>query len=337
MQQIPPTSHRDAGRSVTLGILASARWTIRTDNAPLIPHPAFSPIIADPTVVSPEDSPDGLWYLFAHSAWGIHLYLSTDGIAWRDRGVVILDAMRSFLHHDDDGWSIVYERYPRLALALTALWARTWRSWIELRRSPDLRQWGPPIALLNPSLPWHEAAGLGKAVGNPCLVKAGGTYRLYYSASLVRIPDCGFNEPQSIGVAEAKRLEGPYIPNPEPMLGVDPGDRWANLSRGAIRLIKVDDGWAGFENGIYMDRDTGKSGSAILLLGSADGLSWRRLVEEPIVRPTAGWMRSHVYAACPVPRPDGSIRLYFNARNDWTLSRGVEGIGLAEGAPTAGP
>jgi hypothetical protein len=166
-------------------------------------------------------------------------------------------------------------------------------------------------------------------------VKDGSRWLLYYSASLIRIPDCGFNEPESIGIAEAARIEGPYEPRPDPILIPDAADPWANLSRGALRLMRLEDGWAGFENGIYIDGRSGVSGSAILLLASRDGTSWERLRAAPLVAPGAAWMRSHVYASCPVERRV-EIWLYFNARDDWLLSRGRECIGRVIGSPGRG-
>ena len=313
--------------------LRAFRWQDVGD-APLIPHPRFSPLIADPAVVAPEESPDGLWHLFAHSAWGIHAYSSTDSRSWRDHGIVVRHAMRPWVFHDAGQWQLLYERYPAFGLALTVLPARRWRSWIEMRSSPDLKGWRSPRILLEPSLSWHASPGKGDAVGNPCLVKAGVRYRLYYSASLTWIPDCGFNEPAFIGVAESDTLEGPYVPQPRPMLQADPADPLSNLSPGCIRVVALADGWAGFQNG--MSLVSGVSSSALLLLSSADGLRWERAAPMPIVSPGAGWKASHVYAACPVPRPGGEILLYYNARSAARLRNGRECIGLACGRPAEG-
>ena len=54
---------------MTLRALVTYRWHDESD-APLVRHSRFSPIIADPAVVPPENAPDGLWHLYAHSAWG---------------------------------------------------------------------------------------------------------------------------------------------------------------------------------------------------------------------------------------------------------------------------
>jgi hypothetical protein len=310
--------------------LRAYRWGDASE-APLISHPAFSPLIADPVALPPEQTPDGAWRLYAHSAWGIHEYASADGRAWKDRGIILRDAMRPWVMREGDAWYMLYERYRTLGMAQSLLPGRTWRSHIEMRSSPDLRRWGKPITLLEPCLTWHEKPGLGRSVGNPCLVRAGAGWRLYYSAGLVRVPDCGFNEPEFVGLARSDRIEGPFAPETERMLSPDPSDPEASLSRGSLRVMRLSDGWAGFENGISFS--AGRSRSAILLLFSRDGLRWERLAPAPIVSPSPGWRRSHVYAACPVAGTAGEILLYYNARDDWPISRGRERIGLAIGTP----
>ncbi len=86
---------------------------------PLIEPPRFSPVIADPSFLFPEETPSGDWELFAHSAWGIHRYSSMDGLSWRDRGIVVRNAMRPFVRRHGDEFLLYYEQYAPLALPLT--------------------------------------------------------------------------------------------------------------------------------------------------------------------------------------------------------------------------
>jgi hypothetical protein len=315
---------------MTLRALVTYHWHDESA-APLVGHPRFSPIIADPAVVAPEDAPDGKWHMYAHSAWGIHEYLSADGRRWRDRGVVVRGAMRGWVLFDSGVWHLVYERPLPFGLAATVIPGLQWRSRIEMRSSADLLRWGSPRTVLEPSRDWASSPGLGAAVSCPCLVKSEGRFLLYYSAGLVRVPDCGFNEPRFIGLAEADRVDGPYVSLPEPLLAPGPETPWANLSRGSLRVVRLEDGWAGFENGISFD--SGVSTSALFLLQSRDGKCWEQASPRPVVAPEAGWKRSHVYAGCPVARKNGEVFLYYNARNDWPLPRGRENIGLAIGRP----
>jgi hypothetical protein len=311
---------------MTSAELARATWRLDARN-PLVRPPFPSPIIADPTFLAPAESPDGRWHLFAHSLFGVHHHVSADGLAWRRERRVCGNALRAFLFRDGGAYRLLYERC-RLMLPMRRT---SWYSHIEMRTSTDLERWSAPTVLLRPSLDWHHEQGGGAAVGNPCLLKTARGYRLYYSAGLVRLSDCGFDEPRHIGVADALDLTGPFTPHPRPILSPGPDDPFANLGAGSVKILPVDDGWVAFQNGIYWDAAARHSGSAVRLLASPDGLSFTPL-GPPFLRPTDGWMRSHVYAVDV--RPVGrELVLYFNARNAWHWLAGREAIGRATAEP----
>lgn len=307
----------------------SLRWA--DDGRPLIQPPRFSPLVADPAFLFPEETPDGRWRLFAHSAWGIHSYGSEDGVEWRDAGIVVRNAMRPFVRRIEDGFLLYYEKYPPLRLPLTALPLHPrWRSRIEVRRSTDLRHWEAPTAVVLPELPWEDAGRLGKSVGNPCLAEAGSgaphRWRLYFSASLVHLPDCGFEEPRFIGMAEADAPTGPFHQRPDPIL--DPASI-GELGAGCIKVLRLEDGWIGLQNRISVD-GAGRSRSALWILASEDGIRWHAAQDTPLLAPSAGsgWRSSHVYACDVRFRPhDGRWYLYYNARDGWYKTEGRERIG----------
>jgi hypothetical protein len=170
-------------------------------------------------------------------------------------------------------------------------------------------------------------------MGNPCLVRLAAGYALYYSAALVHVPDCGFNEPLHVGYATATTLAGPWQLRATPVLSPDPADPRCNLGAGAMKVVRVADGWVGLHNGIAYDRATGRSRSAISVRTSSDGLEWRYAHGEPIVAPDTGWRRRFVYA-CDVRRDPRTGRwlLYFNGRDDAPLWKGREAIGFVVGA-----
>jgi len=313
-----------------LGDIKAVKWSDYSENY-LIDHPALSPVLADPTFTLPENSPDGRWHLFAHSVWGIQHFVSADGIKWKGLGVAIANAMRPYLYYEAGVYYLFYEKYPPLSLVLSAIKGRKWYSEIAVSRSADLRKWSAPKVLIRPELPWHTADG-NRSVSNPCLVKQDGTYLLYYSASLVYIPDCGFNEPDSIALARSANITGPYELQDKPVIEVNKNDPWCNLSCGSIKVLKCDDGFAGFENGIYWNEEKKQSGSAIITLKSTDGMKWERMLQEPVLRPTSGWRKSHIYA-CDVRYRDAEKTwyMYYNARNGWPVSEGQERIGLLVG------
>jgi len=310
--------------------IKSIQWNDFSPN-PLIRHPLLSPVLADPTFCFPGDSPDNLWHLFAHSVWGIQHYTSPDGATWKGHGIAISNAMRPYLYFEGGTYYLLFEKYRPLSLVLSWIKGRKWYSEIAIMQSKDLKKWENEVILIRPELEWQQSQG-NKSVSNPCLIKVGNQYRLYFSASLVYIKDCGFNEPDSIGMATSESIRGPYRVNGEPLISVNSQDPWCNLSCGSIKVLQCEDGFAGFENGIYWDGQKQQSGSAIIVLQSADGMKWERLIPEPVLKPSSGWRRSHIYA-CDVKY--SSTRrtwyMYYNARNDWEVSKGQENIGLLTG------
>lgn len=231
---------------------------------------------------------------------------------------------------------LYFEAYRPFALPLTALPLRPrWHSLISFSESTDLQSWSRPRAVLSPDLPWMTDIKLGDSVSNPCLVEGGAggaeAWRLYFSASLAFIPDCGFCEPRFIGVATGPDPAGPFAilsrPIVDPAMDLMPGV----LGAGSLKAIPMEDGWIGLQNKIYRGAD-GKSRSAIFLLRSDDGFSWQTARPEPLLAPSSGWMASHVYACdCRFSEKDGLWHLYFNARDAWRIKDGVERIGKLVG------
>lgn len=307
---------------LTRAQIAELRWDVH--GAPLIEPPFPSPIIADPTFLPPEQCPDGRWHLWAHSMFSLGSYRSSDGIRWKRGKPVTRSALRAQILSPaeglDSGYRLTYEKsrffIPRV---------RPWRSWIESRDGSDLQTWSGPTVLLRPSLAWHRSGRVGESVSNPCLVHCDDGWRLYYSAGLTMIPDCGFPEPTHVGVAEADHPDGPFTALPNPILS--PGDGPANLASGALKVLRVADGWVGFQNAITYDGV--HSASAIWVLGSDNGLNWSVLTDEPALAPDgAKWRSTHVYALDVRDTAIGP-RMYFNARDGYHWTRGRERIGLA--------
>lgn len=338
---------------MTIGDFLALSWS--APGPALIGPPPPSPVIADPSFLFPEETPDGVWELFAHSAFGIHRYSSQDGLSWRDRGTAVWHAMRPFARRHGASYDLYFERYRPFALAMTALPVRPrWRSEVAVSSSADLSSWSRPKTLIAPSTSWARDPELGDSASNPCvagplgddgrpaggqnsenLARSGGAaaWRLYYSASLSWIDDCGFCEPRYIAVAEGPSPTGPFSPRPAPIIDPALDPLPGVIGSGSIKVIAMDDGWIGLQNKIYADAG-GKSRSAIFTLRSVDGLSWEPARSEPLLAPAPGWTSSHVYACdCRFREADGSWHLYFNARDGWRISEGVERIGKIVGRP----
>ncbi|HUX40362.1 MAG TPA: hypothetical protein VMV83_04260 [Rectinemataceae bacterium] len=329
---------------MTTEAFLALRWF--DDDRPLVEPPFPSPILADPTFLFPSETAAATlegagakaahakptWALFAHTAFGIRRYISEDGLAWQDRGQVVANAMRAFVRRIDGEFILAYEKYRPFALPLQLLPRRPrWHSRLEARRSADLERWSEPEVLLEPDFAWARAPGLGESLSNPCLVPTGSGWRLWFSASLVTIADCGFDEPRFIACADAAAPTGPFAAPSGPRLApsLEKGDDL--LGEGSIKVIELEDGWIGLQNKIFRGID-GRSRSAIFLLRSEDGLSFRAARREPLLGPSSGWRSSHVYACdCRRDPEDGSWYLYYNARDGWYKTKGRERIGRLVG------
>ncbi len=293
--------------------LAEAKWVDHPRN-PLIEPPRPEWMIADPTVLPPDRTPDHQWHLFANSVGFINHYHSDDGLTWRKLGGRLFRGIRPFLYSEDGTYYLLYE-----------LHRAPWRSEIVVRRSRDLTNWDAPQTLLAPSTPW-DGRGL-RFTGNPCLVKAGDEYRLYFSCGWIWLWDCLYFEPKYVGVATSRVLLGPYVRRDELLIAPRADQPYLNFGAGSVKVIADGDGgWWMFHNGIYKDSER-RSRSAIFIWRSSDGFHFAQQTPEPIVAPEpTGWKRSFVYAFDAVEY-GGELRLYYNARDGWL--RGSERIGLA--------
>jgi hypothetical protein len=288
-------------------------WTEHPGN-PLIQPPWPEFVIADPTFLPPDQTPDGRFHLFAHGLiLGIHHFVSSDGIHWERLGRVTM-GMRPFLVRHEGYWLF----FERLVSPV--------KSKVCAVRSDDLATWSRARTVVEPSLPWEGT--VARTNGNPCVVRRGDEWWLWYSAGLCWLKDCGFPEPLHVGLARAPRLEGPWRKHPDPVLSPSPDVPHRNLGAGALKVLEAGGRLWGFNNGIYTDAE-GRSRSDIRLLTSDDGLAWSEACGKPLVAPSDGWKRALVYAQ-DVRLVGGRWWMFYNARDGWFLGR--ERIGLATAA-----
>lgn len=238
-------------------------------------------------------------------------------------------AMRPFIMKHGPGFYLYYERYRPFQVLFSWLTWWRWKSRIEVMSSADLDNWSAPKVVLRPGLAWHRDSPYGESVSNPCTVAAKDGFRLYYSASLRLVPDCGFCEPAHIGMATSVAATGPFVPEETPQLSPVPDRPWMNLGAGAMKVLRLDDGFVALQNGIYTDGN-GKSGSAIYAVPSRDGRHWQlqraRCILSP--DPAIAWRASHVYALdCRYVAGERRWYLFFNGRNRAHWTGGREAIG----------
>lgn len=298
------------------------------ENNPIIKNPPTSFVIADPSVLTPDESHNGKWQLFCHTFFGIFRYESDDGISFEKKERIVRRAMRPDINYIDGRYYLFYERTRPVIFNALSLLGTKWISEIYLTESEDFTSWSKPRPALEKSRKFEEYKN-GYALSNPFLIKDGDKWRLYYSCGQTFIKDCGFCEPEHISFAESKRIRDGYNARTSPIISPDKNDPRLNLCSGCLKVYRLKDCYIGLQNGIF-EKD-GKSHSAIMLLKSDDGISFEFVKDLLVPQKCAGsdWMAQYVYACC-LTCYQGTLRLYFNARNVSDNLRGRESIGIFE-------
>ncbi|MBE6796117.1 MAG: glycosyl hydrolase family 43 [Ruminococcaceae bacterium] len=298
------------------------------ENNPIIKNPLSSFVIADPCVLTPDESHDKKWHLFCHTFFGVYHYESDDGISFKNCGKIVKRAMRPNINCIDGRYYLFYERTkPVICNALTLLGAK-WKSEIYCVESENFKEWTKPRLVLGQTRDFERDEN-GSALSNPFLIKTEDDYRLYYSCGQTFIKDCGFCEPRHISFAESKNITDGYLARTKPIISPDKNIEWLNLCSGCLKVYRLKDCYIGLQNGIF--EKGGKSHSAIMLLKSDDGEKFEFV--KPFLVPQkcgkSNWMAQYVYACC-LTYYDNRLRLYFNARNVSNNLTGRESIGIFE-------
>lgn len=286
-------------------------------------------VVADPSLLLPEEAPDGKFHMFFHTHFGVYDYVSGDGINFAKSLKIVSQALRPNINRTENGYVLYYERTaPVLKTLFTAFGIGKWDSEIRMKTSKDLINWSESKPAVT------EAGGLelyesGRSISNPFYLSDGDTERLYFSCGLTLIKDCGFCEPTYISYAERKAGETEFISSGRPIISPDRDSKYLNLCSGCLKVYKVKDGYIGIQNGLY--EENGKSRSAILLLESDNGIDFTFV--KPLIEPSFSddrkWMKQFVYASHLVEH-NGKFRIYFNARDTANPIKGRECIGFYE-------
>ncbi len=311
-------------------------WQDYSDT-PLINPPFPDWILADPSVLTPSESPDKTWHMFVHGMFGLYHYTSKTGLVWKKQSKTIVRmGFRPWIYNENKKYYLIYEKINVLGKTPFRVNFPYYNSHLEIITSEDLINWDKPKVMVRPTLSWHKTPPSNGNIGNPCLIKIGNKYRLYYSAGLIYLPDCRFCEPRYLGVAESKNIFGPYKFISKPLHTGD-NDKYTNISASANRVyhperaMKVyshNNGYIGLQTCIFKNPKTRKSTASIRFTRSQDGLHWES-ISGPIVKPDKEWKRSHVYVG-DLKSFGNELRIYYNARNGWVWGREAVGLSVAK-------
>lgn len=315
-------------KNLTINQMLQAEFKV-SEQSPVIKPFDGSFIVADPSVLTPDNCHDNKWHMFLHTNLGVYQFISEDGICFSKMQKVVNRAMRPNINRIDNTYYLFYERTRSLfANALNVVNAVRWKSEIYVTQSDDLINWSEPKSVIGNTRDF-ERSKRGTAISNPFFLQEKEVNRLYYSCGMTYIDDCKFCEPTHISYAESKDITKGYVSAVSPLISPDKRNPYLNLCSGCLKVYKLSDGYIGIQNGIY-EKD-GKSHSAIFLMSSQDGLefSFEKMLIEPHVVHGKDWMKQFVYASHLV-KHENTLRLYFNARDKANPVLGRECIGFAE-------
>lgn len=314
--------------NITINQILQADFKVN-EQSPILKPFDGSFVVADPSVLTPDNCHDNKWHMFFHSTLGVHHFISEDGINFSKVQKVLSNAMRPNINKVGNTYYLFYEKTRSLfANALNVVNIVKWKSEIYVTQSEDLLNWSEPRLVIGNTRAF-EKSDRGTALSNPFLLRENGLNRLYYSCGMTYIDDCKFCEPTHITYAESENIADGYISADSPLISPDKNNPYLNLCSGCLKVYKLKDGYIGIQNGIY-EKD-GKSHSAIFLMTSADGLEFefKKMLVEPGVVHGKDWMKQFVYASHLV-KYGNTLRLYFNARDISNPISGRECIGFAE-------
>ena len=170
--------------------LTNAVWSSYSEWA-IWQSPWYEMRLSAPAVLLPEDSPDGLWHLFAHSWMGIEHYSSPSGFDWSKVSLVALRGHYPSLYRERNTWHLVYESHDRDYSGSIRLDRKRTISRIWMMSSSDLRNWSSPQMILSAAdVPYASDFSVPR-LAHPQIVPWEGGYRLYFTASELKLYDSG--------------------------------------------------------------------------------------------------------------------------------------------------
>lgn len=297
-------------RLPSLDSLTEASWYAYSDEPVGWGH-WYTGGLCDPFLIMPEEAPDGIWHLFAHTWAGIMHYTSHSGFDWKEEHLAVLRGHSPFIFRLDESYCLLYETHDREYGKKKA--GKNHSSRIEMIKSSDLRLWSAPRILLDSTDIPYASDGKRRRISSPQLISWQGHPRLYFGAAEATMYDTNRRCAIYLGYAEAEDFSSPFIPSRHPLLEGDADGERANLALGSVRMITCADGIAALACSYSYDEVRRCSTSSLQLLTSTDGLSfdYRRTLLTPS---ESGWMSSYITSAAAAYREsEASWYCYFSA------------------------
>jgi hypothetical protein len=302
----------------------SLSWYPFTDE-PILESKIYTPRLCDPTFITPKDSPDNRWHLFAHNWIGIQHYVSNNGLDWQSNKMIEIRGHSPFIFINKGVWYLIYEKHDSSPNnfdwhEIKEKHKRISHSRIEICHTEDMCNFSKPQILLDSKdVPFAKDKLQRPRLSRPQLFydeKLG--YRLFFGASHILMKDSKQKATLYFAMASAPSLLGPYkIENNKiPLISPNADDKYNNLATGSVRIIPLkEDGYIALECAFGWDKENNKSISTLVQLESEDGLSWKYSKRQPLLSlPKKGWASRYI-TSCDIRymEDDYCFYCYFSA------------------------
>lgn len=269
--------------------------------------------LCDPCYLLPEESPDGLWHMFAHTFVGVEHLSSTSGLEWKREHLIVARAHSPFIFKEGNTYYLFYEIHDR-----TSFFKRNDNSIscsrIMVTSTTDLLLWSEPKIVLDSTKITRAQYKDGNVrVSRPQIIEINGSYRLYFGAGETRIYDTNQKATARLMYAQSDFLDRDYRVNPEPIIDIEPDSKYRNLAVGSVHIVPLSDGVAAFECAFSYDKEKRKSTTNMLLLTSEDGLSFSldKVVQKT---PEEGWASRYITSVdCRYKEVENTWYVYYSA------------------------
>lgn len=276
-----------------ISTLIDSSWYIYSDE-PVISGSFYKQRLSDPEVLTPEESPDGRWHMFAHSWVGVEHFVSNSGFDWKPMKLVVVRGQSPFIYKQDQSYYLFYETHDRDYQGRKRRKNRASR--ISVMKSNDLAMWTTPeVVLESKDVPCASDFSQPR-VSRPQVIFNEGKYFLYFGSSEVKMYDSKQKAAAYFCLATSDNLMGPYKVEAKPIISIEPDGRFNNLAVGSVKVLPCLDALAAIQSTFIFDEKQGKSRSVLILLSSKDGRSFkfeRVLMESP----EKGWASGYISCA----------------------------------------
>ena len=199
--------------------------------------------LCDPAYLLPEESPDGLWHMFAHTWIGLEHFTSTSGLEWRREHLVTWRAHSPFIFREGGTYWLFYEIHDRTTFSSKSEDSIS-ASRIMVISSNDLMLWSKPKLVLDSTKIKRAQYKDGPVrVSRPQLIEWEGRYRLYFGAGETRMYDTRQKTTARLMYAESDYLDKEWRVNPEPLLEIEPDSEYRNLAVDLYASFHAPTGW----------------------------------------------------------------------------------------------